>query len=133
MGDKRLRRLICVPLLAVCLAAAAFAATGAFGASGRHATPTAVRAGAAGLARVGVVERGGATSPPAALRGSVPSRFRLDLSRAREVRPATDPGSWYVVPGPDDLCFFDGNGWACNSIANAQAGYLFTVLIPRAA
>lgn len=126
---RNLRRLLPLPMLAVSVGVVAAAA--AFGDSGESA-PIAARASGSGLNRFGVLDRPAATALPSGLVHSVPGQFNLDLSRAREAMPsAGSEQPWYVVPGPEELCFFDGDGWACNSIANAEDGYLFTVLIPR--
>jgi hypothetical protein len=58
------------------------------------------------------------------------ARFGLDARNARAIGDAAHPG-WYLIPGKDGMCFFDGAGGACSSIEGAMHGHLLAILVPR--
>jgi hypothetical protein len=57
------------------------------------------------------------------------ARFALDARNARAIGDIAHPG-WYLIPGKDSMCFFDGAGGACSSIEGALHGHLLAILVP---
>lgn len=56
-------------------------------------------------------------------------RFGLDVSAIRRI-DGVGGKAWYLLPGTDSLCFYDGAGGGCTSLEEALAGKLLVILRP---
>jgi hypothetical protein len=53
------------------------------------------------------------------------------LARSLPAPASEGPGAWFVLPGHNSVCFFDGSAGTCASMKEARAGRLFLIRFPK--